>query len=111
MKIHTKKHFDAAHYLKNYEGKCKNLHGHRWEVEVWIEGDELDTAGMLWDFTNLKNMVSKLDHKCLNDELNFNPTVENLVTFFYGVIKKGNPDLKVKVRVYETPESWAEVER
>ena len=55
--------FDSAHSLRNYEGKCKNIHGHTWKVEIWIKGDssKLDETGILFDFTNVQKLKEKFD--------------------------------------------------
>jgi len=114
--LHTEGWFDAAHHLENYEGKCKNIHGHTYKVEVWIKGDssQLDKAGILWDFGNLTNKLKDLDHPKegeLNNLLGINPTAENIsMILFYG-LNKINPNLKYKVRVYEQiqpKECWCE---
>jgi len=79
------RHFDAAHYLENYDGKCANLHGHTWQVEVVLSGDALQN-GMLVDFTVVKRRLDALlpDHTSLNDRYDFNPTAENLAEYFYS---------------------------
>lgn len=70
----------GAHRLNlNYESKCANLHGHNWIVTVWCKSKTLDDNGMVMDFTHIKREVQdKLDHKCLNDVVPFNPTAENI---------------------------------
>ena len=70
----------GAHRLNlNYESKCANLHGHNWIVTVWCKSQTLDANGMVMDFTHIKREVQdKLDHKCLNDVVQFNPTAENI---------------------------------
>ena len=70
----------GAHRLNlNYESKCANLHGHNWIVTVWCKSQTLNQAGMVMDFTHIKREVQdKLDHKCLNDVVPFNPTAENI---------------------------------
>ena len=70
----------GAHRLNlNYESKCANLHGHNWIVTVWCKSQTLDANGMVMDFTHIKRQVQdKLDHKCLNDVVPFNPTAENI---------------------------------
>ena len=63
--------FAAGHYLRNYKGKCENPHGHNYRVRVTLQGKELDKAGLLLDFKDLKsvmkNTVDYLDHKMIND--------------------------------------------
>ena len=70
----------GAHRLNlNYESKCANLHGHNWIVTVWCKSQTLNQAGMVIDFTHIKREVQdKLDHKFLNDVVEFNPTAENI---------------------------------
>lgn len=70
----------GAHRLNlNYESKCANLHGHNWIVTVWCKSQTLDDNGMVMDFTHIKREVQdKLDHKFLNDVVEFNPTAENI---------------------------------
>jgi len=110
-------HFDAAHCLPNHEGKCKNLHGHRWAVDVAITGPvnrEGAQDGMVYDFGNLKKavdpVIEELDHHYLNDLLPFTPTAENLAESLYIHINNRLP-LEVGVvfiRVWETEDSYAE---
>lgn len=70
----------GAHNLKlDYESKCKNVHGHNWIVVVYCKAKQLNHNGMIEDFTTIKKMVhDKLDHKYINDVVDFNPTAENL---------------------------------
>lgn len=70
----------AAHQLSlNYESKCKNLHGHNWIIYVTCQSETLDANGIVVDFKHIKNIVSDvLDHQCLNDVLQCNPTAENI---------------------------------
>ena len=70
----------GAHQLKlPYESKCANLHGHNWIVTVYCKSRELTDYGMVIDFKHIKYMVQdKLDHKYLNDVVEFNPTAENM---------------------------------
>ena len=79
--------FAAAHFLKDYHGKCENLHGHNYKVYAHVRGDRLDEGGMLLDFTELKGALRKvcgqLDHKNLNDYDYFlqNPSAERIATY------------------------------
>lgn len=70
----------AAHYLKlDYRSKCENLHGHNWIIVVSCKSETLDENGMVVDFTHIKKVVKdNLDHKCLNDVMDCNPTAENI---------------------------------
>lgn len=103
----------SAHFLRGYEGRCKNLHGHTWKIEVVIISRDLDAIGMVADFAVLKKRLKEflmgLDHVCLNDLLFFkdvNPTTENIAKYIYtqfGVIIE---PLKIKaVRVWESETS------
>ena len=78
----------AAHRLKlNYESKCQNLHGHNWKIKVWLKSKTLDENGMVMDFTHIKKkVVDTLDHKNLNDVVDFNPTAENLAQYICGLL-------------------------
>ena len=70
----------AAHQLElDYESKCRQLHGHNWMITVWCRAKELNENGMVTDFTEVKHLLKNtLDHKVLNDVLQFNPTAENI---------------------------------
>ena len=71
--------FSAGHSLRNYHGRCENIHGHNWKVEVEVAGEELDSAGMLVDFLLLKKLINAavdpLDHQFLNDVAPFDRVV------------------------------------
>ena len=82
--------FAAGHYLRNYKGKCENPHGHNYKVRLTLRGAELDKAGLLLDFKDLKevmrHVIERLDHQMLNDIEPFtalNPSAENLARYFY----------------------------
>ena len=82
--------FAAGHYLRNYKGKCENPHGHNYKVRVTLRGAELDKAGLLLDFKDLKEVmkgvIERLDHQMLNDIEPFtvlNPSAENLAKYFF----------------------------
>ncbi|HNV24070.1 MAG TPA: 6-carboxytetrahydropterin synthase QueD [Candidatus Omnitrophota bacterium] len=103
----------AAHFLREYKGKCETLHGHTYHVEITINGTHLNSLGMVADFTELKkklhDFLSTLDHVCLN-ELDFfkinNPTTENLARYIYEQFGKIIAPLSVgKVRVWESDTS------
>jgi len=82
--------FAAGHYLRNYRGKCENPHGHNYKVRVTLQGHELDAAGLLLDFKELKQVmkpvIERLDHQMINEIAPFtalNPSAENLAKYFY----------------------------
>ena len=82
--------FAAGHYLRNYKGKCANPHGHNYKVRLTLRGAELDKAGLLLDFKDLKGLIKdvieRLDHQMLNEIAPFielNPSAENLAKYFY----------------------------
>jgi len=114
--VSKKVSFDAAHYLPGYDGKCANLHGHHWVVELGVKGSLDEQTGMVVDFTVLKFFLSQiqanLDHHLLNDVLP-NPTAENLVFYikskFYEQLW-GLEGVKLDfIRVWETEDSMAEL--
>src|SRR6202023_1372863 len=82
--------FAAGHYLRNYKGKCENPHGHNYKIRVTLAGAELDKAGLLLDFKDLrevmKYVIERLDHQMINEIEPFtviNPSAENLAKYFY----------------------------
>ena len=109
--------FSAAHRLRNYKGKCENLHGHNWKVSVTVRCARLDSAGMVIDFGVLKSRVqqflNQLDHTFINELPWFkknNPTSENIARFLSeGLSRSLSKDgLKVSsVSVWETENSQA----
>ncbi len=113
--------FSAAHALRGYRGKCENLHGHNWKVEVYVRGERLDEVGMLVDFKELKSatrqVMKYLDHQNLNElnpfDVEMNPSSEHIAGFIlHKVADQLNSDrIKVyKVRVWETPSTSATYE-
>jgi 6-pyruvoyltetrahydropterin/6-carboxytetrahydropterin synthase len=113
--------FSAAHALRGYRGKCENLHGHNWKVEVYVRGEQLDEVGMLVDFKDVKEatrgVMLYLDHFNLNElrpfDKELNPSSEHLAGFIlHKVAERINSDrVKVyKVRVWETPSTSATYE-
>jgi len=112
--------FAAGHYLRNYRGKCENPHGHNYKVRVTLCGEELDRAGLLLDFKDLKDVmrdtVDRLDHQMINDLEPFtvlNPSAENLAKYFYDETQARlraatNGRVRVKdVTVWETETTTA----
>lgn len=118
-KVSKRMEIAGSHQLKlDYESKCENLHGHNWLVTVEVTGQKLNNNSMLIDFSVIKNLIhDKLDHKNLNQELNFNPTAENISKWIADTIDdylSNNGDLQskcTKVKVEETSDNYAEWSR
>jgi len=110
--------FAAGHALRNYHGKCENVHGHNYRCQVTLEGAELDELGLLVDLVELKRVVhgvlDRLDHQWLNEFPPFdvlNPSAENMARYIYQQIADG---LKVRdgvrialVKLWETDTAYA----
>ena len=117
-KLSVEQHFDAAHALRGYKGKCENLHGHRFRVMVKARSSQLDDIGLAFDFSELKRMLkgvlSRFDHTNLNETPPFdkiNPSSENIAHTVYDAMKAELEDSPVKlsgVKVWESPESAVE---
>ena len=112
------RNFSSAHQLRGYQGKCENLHGHNYKIEIYARGRELNNIGLLVDFVELKaaadDLVTYLDHKNLNELEPFvteeNPSAENLARFILERLAVRLDDDRVKiykVRCFETPTSVA----
>jgi 6-pyruvoyltetrahydropterin/6-carboxytetrahydropterin synthase len=112
--------FAAGHYLRNYKGKCENPHGHNYKVRVTLAGAELDKAGLLLDFKDLKEVmkpvIERLDHQMINELEPFttlNPSAENLAKYFFDETNarlRGITNGRVHVRdvtIYETDTTTA----
>lgn len=132
--LKTNADFDSAHFLSGYEGKCSNIHGHRWAVEIEVGSDKLNqdgqTRGMIVDFSELKHalgsIVEELDHSFIIErgslrektyealkedgfriiELDMRPTAENLARYMYDRMSEQGY-MVVKATVYETPNNCA----
>ncbi|MFC1899743.1 6-carboxytetrahydropterin synthase QueD [Chloroflexota bacterium] len=110
-------HFDAAHSLRGYQGKCEALHGHRFRVVVKARVKHLNDIGIAYDFTELKRHLSdildRIDHTCLNDIPPFdkiNPSSENIAATIYNEFKPkvdGTPASLYSIEVGESPQSGA----
>ncbi len=117
-KISVEQHFDAAHALRGYEGKCESLHGHRFKVVVKVKASKLDDIGLAYDFIELKGklkaILEQFDHTSLNDVPPFdkiNPSSENIASTIYNELKPELKDAPVtlsSVEVWESPESGVE---
>lgn len=132
--LKTRSDFDSAHFLKGYEGKCANIHGHHWLVEIQIRGEEVKSEGphrgMLVDFSDLKEDLreetSRMDHALLYEagslkektlealreegflliEFPFRPTAENFAKHFYDYMTSKGYDV-ARAEVYETLDNCA----
>ena len=100
--------FAAGHALRNYKGKCENVHGHNFRVRVTIEGERLDDTGLLVDFLDVKSLmnsvIERLDHRFLNEIAPFdvkNPSAENIAEFFHREMTAGWTNSPVPVRISE----------
>ena len=113
--LFVEEHFDAAHYLRKYRGKCENLHGHRFKVVVSLKATKLNEIGLAYDFVELKRhlgeVLTRFDHTSLNDVPPFdkiNPSSENIAVTIYDQLKgrfSGGISLS-SVEVWESPQSW-----
>jgi 6-pyruvoyltetrahydropterin/6-carboxytetrahydropterin synthase len=90
FRVSVEETFSSGHALRGYKGKCENVHGHNYRVQVSIEGPQLDGIGLLVDFTQVKHalrgIIAGLDHQFLNDLDAFktvNPSAENMAKYFY----------------------------
>jgi len=98
-------HFAAAHQLKMVAKKCENLHGHNWKIEICVAGENLNKAGVLIDFGELKQHVSiimaKLDHKFLNEldafKDDYPPSSENIAHYIAKTLQFMIDSLNIKV--------------
>jgi 6-pyruvoyltetrahydropterin/6-carboxytetrahydropterin synthase len=107
-------HFDAAHYLRDYGGKCENIHGHRFKVVVSLKTSKLNETGLAYDFVELKRhlneVIDRFDHVSLNDVPPFdkiNPSSENIAATIYEQLKglfSGGVSLS-SVEVWESPQN------
>jgi 6-pyruvoyltetrahydropterin/6-carboxytetrahydropterin synthase len=132
--LKTEDSFDSAHFLSGYDGKCKNIHGHRWRVVLEVKSKELEaegqTRGMVVDFSklkaDLKSITDSLDHTFIYEknslksttitalkdedfkltEVDFRPTAENFSKYFFDIFTDMGYDVKA-VSVYETPNNCA----
>lgn len=128
--IYKEVQIDASHRLLHYQGKCANLHGHRWKVEVWVEGEPDSQTNILIDYNSIKEIVGKYDHQTI---LNADDPMVPFIEKFQPVIKTpGDPTSELlallirnelyeyirihginaaipKIRVWESPHSYAEL--
>ncbi|MDD6404946.1 MAG: 6-carboxytetrahydropterin synthase QueD [Clostridiales bacterium] len=133
-KLKTKASFDSAHFLKDYEGKCSNIHGHRWTVEIDVGAEALESdtqnRGMVVDFSNLKKDLKEIadyfDHSLIMEtgslkqatedallaenlrivKVDFRPTAENFAKYIYDEMTHRGYKV-IEASVYETPNNVA----
>lgn len=133
-KLKTKASFDGAHFLKDYEGKCSNIHGHRWTVEIEVGAETLEhdtqNRGMVVDFSNLKKDLREIadyfDHSLIMEtgslrqatedaliaenlrivKVDFRPTAENFAKYIYDEMTSRGYKV-IEASVYETPNNVA----
>jgi 6-pyruvoyltetrahydropterin/6-carboxytetrahydropterin synthase len=113
--ISVEQHFDAAHYLRGYRGKCEQIHGHRYKVVLRVEATQLNDIGLAYDFVELKKylaeVIGRFDHTCLNDVPpldEINPSAENIAADIYNELKArlaGEPVTISGVEVWESPQT------
>jgi 6-pyruvoyltetrahydropterin/6-carboxytetrahydropterin synthase len=113
--------FAAGHALREYKGKCENVHGHNYRVQITVEGEKLNRIGLLVDFVELKKAVrevaDRLDHQFINDLEPFtviNPSAENMAKYFYDEVSRrldfqnsDAPSRVSQIKVWETDTSIA----
>lgn len=132
--LKTKAAFDSAHFLSGYEGKCRNIHGHRWQIEAEIASEKLigggQKRGMVADFgdikRDLKALADEFDHTLIYEkgtlrsttvaalqeenfkltEVDFRPTAENFAEYFYDRLSALGYNVSSMI-VYETPDNCA----
>ncbi|HYG79873.1 MAG TPA: 6-carboxytetrahydropterin synthase QueD [Pyrinomonadaceae bacterium] len=118
FEVMIERNFSSAHQLRGYKGKCENLHGHNYKIEIYARGRELDNIGLLVDFVELKDaadeVVQYLDHRNINElppfDVELNPSAENLARYILERVASRVGDERVqvyKVRCFETPTSVA----
>ena len=127
--IYKEVQIDTSHRLLHYQGKCANLHGHRWKVEVWMEGEPDPATQILIDYSMIKKVIDKYDHQIiLNQD---DPMVARIREFHHVITTAGDPTSELmvalirddltsycrehairatilKIRVWESPTSFAE---
>lgn len=121
FEISVEESFAAGHSLRGYEGKCERVHGHNYRVRVTFEGEQLDSRGLLLDFSEVKRLmrglIERWDHRFLNDVPPFdvlNPSAENMAKCFYEELARGLqagarevPVRVAEVKIWETDTATA----
>jgi len=116
--VKIEKTFAAAHRLRGHKGKCDNLHGHNYRIEIYARGNELNEIGLLIDFSDLRKIADEfiryVDHRNLNDlppfDEELNPSAENIARFVLEYMNSRIDDQRIKiwkVKVFETETSTA----
>ncbi len=116
FQISVESHFDAAHALRGYQGKCENLHGHRFKVVARVRASKLNDIGLAYDFKELKaklsDVLERFDHTNLNEVQPFNtinPSSENIAQTIYRELSPKIVGVNLDaIEVWESPESCAE---
>ena len=131
IKIYKEVSFDASHRLLHYQGKCHNLHGHRWKVEIWITGRTDNETNILVDYNEIKEVVNQYDHQIILNEID--PMVPRIEEFHPVITTPGDPtsellavlirdaiedkysrsgrNIRVEtIRVWESPTCYAEID-
>ncbi len=115
--------FSAAHRLRNYHGKCENLHGHNWRVQMVVSRPTLTPEGFVMDFKEidaiLATVLKRLDHCDLNEVPPFdtrNPTAEHLAAYILehaaALVAERDPACVIeRIAVWESDKSCATIER
>lgn len=116
--ISVRSHYDSAHFLRDYHGKCERLHGHRYEVEAALSFEGVGAAGIAYDFNDAKGhlraITDELDHQNLNDLPPFREvesSAENQARYIFEELRRrlaGMGEHLLYVRVWETPNQWAQ---
>jgi 6-pyruvoyltetrahydropterin/6-carboxytetrahydropterin synthase len=95
FQVWVEESFAAGHALRGYRGKCENIHGHNYKIRVTLQGEGLNSIGLLCDFKDLKDAIHstirKLDHQFLNEVAPFdqlNPSAENLAKYFHEEVSR-----------------------
>jgi len=119
-------HFDAAHRLAHYNGACKNVHGHRWNIKIILKGRPLANTGMMIDFKKIKEIIDLFDHTIILSDSPENielvemldrmkmsirilekrePTAENLAIEIFKLLNEtlGDNIQKISVELWESP--------
>src|ERR1700681_1669908 len=105
FEVMIERNFSSAHQLRGYKGKCENLHGHNYKIEIYVRGSELNNIGLLVDFVELKaaadDVVLYLDHRNINElppfDVELNPSAENLARYILERVGSRVDDERARV--------------